>query len=52
MPLTLDPQPAMAFECHEGNYGLCNILSAARTADASRVRAAAFLDALTVVGIR
>jgi hypothetical protein len=36
MPLTLDPQPAMAFECHEGNYGLRNILSAARTADAAR----------------
>jgi hypothetical protein len=33
MPLTLDPQPAMAFECHEGNYGLRNILSAARAAD-------------------
>jgi hypothetical protein len=30
MPLTLDPQPAMAFECHEGNYGLRNILHAAR----------------------
>ena len=37
MPLTLDPQPAMAFECHEGNYGLRNILSAARAADAARV---------------
>jgi hypothetical protein len=36
MPLTLDPQPAMAFECHEGNYGLRNILSAARAADAAR----------------
>jgi hypothetical protein len=35
MPLTLDPQPAMAFECHEGNYGLRNILSAARAADAA-----------------
>jgi hypothetical protein len=30
MPLTLDPQPAMAFECHEGNYGLPNILRGAR----------------------
>ena len=33
MPLTLDPQPAMAFECHEGNYGVRNILSAARAAE-------------------
>ena len=33
MPLTLDPQPAMAFECHEGNYGLRNIISAARAAE-------------------
>ena len=33
MPLTLDPQPAMAFECHEGNYGMRNILSAARAAE-------------------
>jgi hypothetical protein len=24
----------MAFECHEGNYGLRNILSAARAAEA------------------
>jgi hypothetical protein len=36
MPLTLDPQPAMAFECHEGNYGLRNILSAARAAEQKR----------------
>ena len=36
MPLTLDPQPAMAFECHEGNYGVRNILSAARAADAKK----------------
>jgi hypothetical protein len=33
MPLTSDPQPVMAFECHEGNYGLKNILSAAREAE-------------------
>jgi hypothetical protein len=33
MPLTLDPQPAMAFECHEGNYGMRNILSGARAAE-------------------
>jgi len=36
MPLTLDPQPAMAFECHEGNYGMRNILSAARAAEGAR----------------
>ena len=33
LPLTRDPQPVMAFECHEGNYGLRNILSAARAED-------------------
>ena len=33
LPLTRDPQPVMAFECHEGNYGLRNILSAARAQD-------------------
>jgi hypothetical protein len=36
MPLTLDPQPAMAFECHEGNYGVRNILSGARAAERKR----------------
>jgi len=30
MPLTADPQPILAFDCHEHNYGLRNILSAAR----------------------
>jgi hypothetical protein len=31
MPLTLDEsEPLMPYECHEGNYGLKNILSAAR----------------------
>jgi hypothetical protein len=34
MPLTLDPQPVLPFECNEGNYGLRNILSGARTKDA------------------
>ena len=29
MPLTADPHPILAFECHEHNYGLRNILSAA-----------------------
>jgi hypothetical protein len=33
MPLTADPHPILAFECHEHNYGLRNILSAARAAD-------------------
>jgi hypothetical protein len=41
MPLTLDPQPAMAFECHEGNYGLRNILSAARAGDAAHTSTSA-----------
>jgi hypothetical protein len=30
MPLTADPNPLPLYECHEGNYGLKNILSAAR----------------------
>jgi hypothetical protein len=31
LPLTMDDtQPLMPYECHEGNYGLKNILSAAR----------------------
>ncbi len=31
MPLTLnDSEPLQLYECHEGNYGLKNILSAAR----------------------
>jgi len=31
MPLTLNPtEPLQLYECHEGNYGLKNILSAAR----------------------
>jgi hypothetical protein len=30
MPLTDDPNPLPLYECHEGNYGLPNILSAAR----------------------
>jgi hypothetical protein len=38
MPLTADDQPLPSYECHEGNYGLRNILSAARAdeRDASR----------------
>ena len=30
MPLTVDDVPLPSYECHEGNYGLKNILSAAR----------------------
>jgi hypothetical protein len=30
LPLTADPNPLPHYECHEGNYGLRNILSAAR----------------------
>jgi len=41
IPLTRDPQPVMAFECHEGNYGLRNILSGARAEDAKKAAAAA-----------
>ena len=34
MPLTLsDAEPIQLYECHEGNYGLRNILSAARAED-------------------
>jgi hypothetical protein len=33
MRLTLDHDPIFPFECHEGNYGLRNILSAARAED-------------------
>jgi hypothetical protein len=37
MPLTLtDSEPIMQYECHEGNYGLRNILSAARAEEASQ----------------
>ncbi|HKE85512.1 MAG TPA: hypothetical protein VKB50_17240 [Vicinamibacterales bacterium] len=33
MPLTLDTLPLLPFECHEHNYGLANILRAARAAE-------------------
>lgn len=33
MPLTADTHPVMPFDCHEGNYGLLNILKAARAAE-------------------
>jgi hypothetical protein len=38
LPLTADRQPVMAFECHEGNYGMRNILSAARAEDKATER--------------
>jgi hypothetical protein len=38
MPLTRDSTPLPTYECHEGNYGLRNILSAAR-ADERRTTA-------------
>jgi hypothetical protein len=33
MPMTLDRQESLPFECHEHNYGLMNILKAARAAE-------------------
>jgi hypothetical protein len=36
MPLTRDPTGVLPFECHEHNYGLRNILSAARALDGRR----------------
>ena len=36
LPLTRDAQGVMAFECHEGNYGMRNILSGARADDKAR----------------
>jgi hypothetical protein len=35
MPLTVDDVPLPSYECHEGNYGLKNILSAARAEERS-----------------
>jgi hypothetical protein len=35
MPLTRDLQPLLPFDCHEHNYGMMNILKAARAADAA-----------------
>jgi len=37
MPLTMDEtEPLMPYECHEGNYGLKNILSAARAEERAK----------------
>jgi hypothetical protein len=38
LPLTADDQPMPAYECHEGNYGLKNILSAARAEEREAAR--------------
>lgn len=40
MPLTIDPsQPVFEYACHEGNYGLRNILTAARAEEAAAAAA-------------
>jgi hypothetical protein len=36
MPLTADTSPLLPFDCHEHNYGLVNILKAARAEDRAR----------------
>jgi hypothetical protein len=36
MPLRREGQPSLPYECHEGNYGLRNILSAQRAAEQGR----------------
>ena len=36
MPLTADDNPVPSYECHEGNYGLRNILSAARAEERAK----------------
>jgi hypothetical protein len=42
LPLTLnDTEPIMTYECHEGNYGMRNILSAARAGEKTAADAAA-----------
>ena len=38
LPLTADANPVPHYECHEGNYGLPNILSAARAEEAASGR--------------
>ena len=38
LPLTADPNPLPLYECHEGNYGLRNILTAARAEEAAAGR--------------
>jgi hypothetical protein len=46
MPLTRDNTPLPSYECHEGNYGLRNILSAAR-AEEKRAAVATAPNAIT-----
>jgi hypothetical protein len=42
MTLTADPhQPLFEYACHEGNYAMRNILSAARAAEAAAVSGSA-----------
>ena len=42
MPLTAnETEPLLAYECHEGNYGLRNILSAARADEKKGISPAA-----------
>jgi len=36
VPLTVDETPVPSYECHEGNYGLRNILSAARAEEKAK----------------
>ena len=36
LPLTADDNPVPSYECHEGNYGLKNILSAARAEERNK----------------
>ena len=48
MPLTADTAPFPTYECHEGNYGLRNILSAARAEERAAEEAAGSPTALTV----
>ena len=38
LPLTADDNPVPSYECHEGNYGLRNILSAARAEERQKAR--------------
>jgi hypothetical protein len=38
LPLFADPQPVFPYDCHEGNYGMRNILSAARAEETAARR--------------
>jgi hypothetical protein len=41
IPMTRTPGPVYEYACHEGNYGLTNILNAARTQERKAAEAAA-----------